>query len=316
VHALEGIRPGTAVALEATGSWYWVADEVEQAGLVPKLVHARKAKLMLGAINKTDRLDALGLLRLQKTGTLPTVWIPPGELRDQRDLPRVRAFLGKERTRLKNRIHAQLTKYGLGVSPYSDAFGVRGREELRRRIAQLPKHTRFVTEVLVEQLEVVQAQIERLEERIHREIAVSEEVRLLMTLPGVGRILGVVMALEIGEVRRFCGPEKLAAYAGVTPRVAASGGKVRYGRMRSDVNQYLKWAFVEAANVVALHARRRKVRHVDRLYLRVRTRRNHYKAVGAVARHLAEAAYYVLKRREPYREPRGSLSRSASAVPN
>ncbi|WP_447972738.1 hypothetical protein [Nitrospira sp. Kam-Ns4a] len=54
--------------------------------MLPQLVHARKAKLMMGMVNNTDKLDAHGLTRLQRTGTLPTVWIPPGVLRDQRDL--------------------------------------------------------------------------------------------------------------------------------------------------------------------------------------------------------------------------------------
>ena len=85
-------------------------DEIEAAGQIPQLVHARKAKLMLGMVNKTDKLDARGLNRLQRTGTLPTVWIPPGALRDQRDLPRTRMVLSRERTRLKNRIHATLAK--------------------------------------------------------------------------------------------------------------------------------------------------------------------------------------------------------------
>src|SRR5207302_1878707 len=49
--------PGTAVALEATGNWYWIVEEIEQAGLQPRLVHPRKAKLMMGLINKTDKLD-------------------------------------------------------------------------------------------------------------------------------------------------------------------------------------------------------------------------------------------------------------------
>jgi hypothetical protein len=67
------------VAVETIGNWYWIVDEIEAAGCVPKLVHARKAKLMMGEINKTDRLDVRGLNRLQQAGTLPTVWIPPGE---------------------------------------------------------------------------------------------------------------------------------------------------------------------------------------------------------------------------------------------
>ena len=78
---------GSPVALETIGNWYWIVDEIEAAGCLPRLVHARKATLMMGEINKTDRLDVRGLNRLQRHGTLPTVWIPPGELRDQRDLP-------------------------------------------------------------------------------------------------------------------------------------------------------------------------------------------------------------------------------------
>ena len=70
-------EPGSPVALETVGNWYWIVDEIEGAGCLPKLVHARKAKLMMGQINKTDKLDARGLNTLQRNGTLPTVWIPP-----------------------------------------------------------------------------------------------------------------------------------------------------------------------------------------------------------------------------------------------
>src|SRR5438128_10796217 len=84
---LGGGGRGSPVAVETIGNWYWIVDEIEAAGCLPKLVHARKAKLMMGEINKTDKLDARGLNRLQRNGTLPTVWIPPGEVRDQRDLP-------------------------------------------------------------------------------------------------------------------------------------------------------------------------------------------------------------------------------------
>ena len=80
---LASCEPGAPVAVETVGHWYWVVDEIEAAGCLPRLVHARKAKLMLGNLNKTDRLDARGLNLLQRTGTLPTVWIPPGGLRDQ-----------------------------------------------------------------------------------------------------------------------------------------------------------------------------------------------------------------------------------------
>ncbi|HYA85644.1 MAG TPA: transposase [Nitrospirota bacterium] len=123
-----------------------------------------------------------------------------------------------------------------------------------------------------------------------------------MTLPGVGMILVIVIAMEVGDVARFSGPDRLASYAGTVPQVKASGGKVFLGRVRTDVNRYLKWAYIEAANTIVLHHKRWNGRHVVGLYIRLREKRGHAKAVVAVARHLAEATYWILKKGEPYKE--------------
>jgi transposase len=300
---LSGCAPGSAVAVEATGNWYWIIDEIEQAGLRPLLVHPRKAKLMMGLINKTDRLDAQGLNRLQRNGTLPTVWIPPGPLRDLREITRTRLVLTSERTRLKNRISATLAKWGTPASECSDRFGQRGRAELEREILErLPEQTRWVSAQLLAQLDFVSRQVREIEERLKALVEITEAMQWLMTLPGVGEILGATIALEIGEVSRFPSAAHLASYAGTTPRVHASGGKVRYGPLRNDVNRYLKWAFAEAANSVAVNHRRHPERHASRLYQRVRVK-GHAKAVGAVARHLAESAFHVLHKKQAYRDP-------------
>ena len=294
---------GSPVAVETVGNWYWLVDEIEEAGMVPRLVHARKAKLMSGMINKTDKLDARGLNRLQRTGTLPTVWIPPAEVRDQRDLPRTRMVISRQRTRLKNRVHASLAKYAIPLLDVSDLFGVAGRESLARQLNLLPLHTRFATEQLLEQLEIVEDQLELFESRMRDVFAETPTLRRLMTLPGIGYVLGVVIMLEIGDVRRFPDAAHLAGYAGTTARVDASGGKVRFGRLRPDVNHYLKWAYLEAANVICMHQKHWSLRHVVRLYQRVSQRRGSPKALGAVARHLAEATYWMLTKEEPYKEP-------------
>ena len=70
---------GSPVAVETVGNWYWIVDEIEAAACTPKLVHARKAKLMMGMINKTDKLDARGLNRLQRNGapSLRIAFTPP-----------------------------------------------------------------------------------------------------------------------------------------------------------------------------------------------------------------------------------------------
>jgi transposase len=301
---LERCEQGSPVAVETIGNWYWIVDEIEAAGCVPKLVHARKAKLMMGEINKTDRLDVRGLNRLQQAGTLPTVWIPPGEWRDQRDLPRTRMVLVRQRTQLKNRIHATLAKYALHDLEVSDLFGVRGRGLLRQRLTLLPPHTAYATQQLLEQVEALDGRVREFEKRIQATFKPTPMIQQLLTLPGVGLTLAVVIALEVGDVTRFATAERLASYAGTTPRVHASGGKTRFGPSRPDVNRYLKWAFVEAANAVCLTRGRTAPRHVSRLYERVARRKGHAKAIGAVARHLAEATYWMLSNGEAYREPK------------
>lgn len=293
------------MALETTGNWYWIVDEIERAGCVPRLVHARKAKLMLGMINKTDKLDARGLNRLQRAGTLPAVWIPPRDLRDWRDLPRTRMVLVRQRTRLKNRMHAALAKYAVSLPHVTDLFGRQGTRWLQEHLdSQLPPQTAYATHRVLEQIETLDRQVAQLEERMRELFTPTPAFELLTTLPGVGFILGVVILLEVGDVRRFPRSAQLAAYAGTTPRVHASGGKIRYGPLRPDVNRYLKWAFVEAAHVICRRRARRPHRHVSQLYQRIAHRRGHQTAIGAVARHLAEATYWILTEGEPYREPR------------
>ena len=300
---LAGCEAGTWVAVEATGNWYWIVNEIEEAGLRPALVHPRKAKLMMGMVNKSDKLDVHGLNRLQRNGMLPTVWIPPRELRDMRELTRGRIALTRQRTRLKDVIRSILTKHGLQLTGYSDVFGVKARQGMDERVTQLPSETRFVVIIYLEQLDFITRQIASLEERLKALLKVTPDMERLTSLPGVAVILSATIALEVGDVARFPDAEHLASYAATTPRVHSSGGKTRYGRLRSDVNRHLKWAFAEAGNSVAVNHQRWPDRHVSRIYRRVRQRRGHAVAVGAVARHLAEATFYILAKKETYRDP-------------
>lgn len=296
---------GTPVALESIGNWYWIVDEIEQAGCQPLMAHAAKAKAMMGNVNKTDKLDARGLATLLRNGTLPTVWIAPGETRDERELPRTRMALSKIRVSLKNRIHATLAKYNLSIETDSDLFGKKGLQELQEVIQALPSETQKCIQQELELVEELNTQIRLLEERIRQRIPITPTMQLLKTLPGVGDVLSIVIASEIGSIDRFSSAEQLASYAGTTPTVKSSGGKTRYGHLPKQSNHYLKWAFTEAANVTARWRNHPnwKQKHVAQLYDRVRRRKEHSIAVGAVARHLAEASFWMLSRNQPYQEP-------------
>ena len=224
----------------------------------------------------------------------------------------MRMAMVKVRTLFKNRIHASLSKYAIQIKEVSDIFGAQGRKLMENRLSELPPQTRRSIEEQLKLLDQVKERIKECEKQIEEIIEETPAMRQLMTIPGVGPILAIVIAMEIGQIDRFPRAENLASYAGTVPRIKESGGKIRYGRVRPDVNRYLKWALIEAANVVVLNQNRWPESHVVQLYRRIKQRRGHGKAVVAVARHLAEATYWMLKRNEAYKEPKKSETVSST----
>jgi transposase len=260
---------------------------------------------MMGHVNKTDKLDADGITLLLFNGTLPIVWIPDPALRDERELPRTRMAIAKYRTAVKNRIHATLSKHAIHIEEESDIFSGKGLQALYQSLEGLPDESRRCVEEQLELLKDLQRHIDSLEQRMHEIMELTPSAVLIDSLPGVGEILAMVIDREIGDVGRFPSAENLASYAGLTPKVHSSGGKTYYGPMRKESHQSLKWAFVEAANVIVrtrFHPNWRH-KHVVHLYERTAQRKGHAIAVGAVARHLCEAAYWMLRKGETYQEP-------------
>lgn len=299
---LQTLPPGSEIALEATGHWYWIVDAMEQAGHHPHLANPFEAKRRMAKSNKTDALDARGLAILLRCGTLPESWIPPGELRDQRELLRTRMALRDLRTSLKHRIYAAIDRYGLHPEAISDLFGTKGREYLASVLPRLPAETSHMTAMQLQAIDQLEEKIEAIEQRISERLKSSPEMRLLRTIPGLGPILAPLVWLEIGDIERFPRAEHLASYAGLVPRIIASGGHVRHGGTCRNVNHYLKWAFVEAANI-AIHMKAHRHQHIGLLYQRLYPGKGHGRAAVAVARHLAEASYWVLRKRQSYRAP-------------
>ncbi len=299
---LRSLPPGSDIALEATGHWYWIVDAMEQAGHHPHLANPFEAKRRMAKSNKTDALDARGLAILLRCGTLPESWIPPGELRDQRELLRTRMALRDLRTSLKHRIYAAIDRYGLHPEAISDLFGTKGRQYLGSALKRLPPETSHMTAMQLDAIDQLEEKMEIVESRIAERLRMSPEIRLLRTVPGLGPVLAPLVWLEIGDVERFPRAEHLASYAGLVPRIIASGGHVRHGGTCRNVNHYLKWAFVEAANI-AIRMKAQRHQHIGVLYQRLCPVKGHGRAAVAVARHLAEASYWVLRKRQSYRAP-------------
>jgi transposase len=302
---LRGLPAGSGIALEAGGTYYWLVEEIERAGHQPHLAHPLDCRRRMGTKKKTDVIDATELGKMLRDGTLPEVWIPPAELRDIRELLRLRMFLTHSaRTRVKNRIKGVLAQYNLHPEQVQDVFTVSGRAELEGRWNELPAETRASVKQQLKLLDFLETQIEAAEKRLKERMQITPEAQLLDTMPCVGPILSMVMALEIGDVKRFPGAEHLASYAGTVPTVKSSGGRTRLGGISKEVNPTLKWAYIEAANLIVMGQRRLAGSHAVRLYQRISRTKKHAIAIVAVARHLAEASYWILTKREGYREPK------------
>jgi transposase len=202
-------------------------------------------------------------------------------------------------------MHSTLAKYALSLDTQSDIYAPKWRPQLMQLIRSLPDETQRCMEQELELLDLVQAHIQRLETRILERVRLTPTIQLIQSVPGPAEILSIVIERELGSIDRFPSAACLASYSGLVPKVKASGGKVHYGRMIKQANNYLKWAFIEAANVVVRlrHHPAWQSKYVVQIYERTRQRKGHSVAVGAVARYLAEATYWVLKKGEPYREP-------------
>ena len=223
---------------------------------------------------------------------------------DLRDLMRTRLSIRQQGSELKCRILAALRRYG--VRRYEDGkdlFADTRRVQLSVAISRLPQECRIATGEEWAMLRQLEEHIDALEERIRQRIASLGWVRLLKTLPGIGTILGSTIYLEIGEVSRFPDAAHLASYAGLVPTVHSSGGKCWQGPTPRSANHFLKWAFVEAANIISTRQKAWADKHVVQLYQRLKATKCHGKAVTAVARHLAESSWWILSKKQPYREP-------------
>jgi transposase len=319
---LQSLEAGSPVALEAGLNWMWMVEQIEKANLEPHLTNPLEAKKRIGGVNKFDSKDAAGLLTLLRSGTLPEVWIPRGAQRDLRGLMRSRLVIRRHVSGFKCRIHGVLTQYGLkplaeeeDEIEYRDWFTAKARLALLKAIDELPSATREGMRQEYLAMWELERHVKSQEAAIQARMGSLGWIRRLRTLPGVGLILGATIWTEIGDVQRFADAERLAAYAGLVPRTHSSGGKSWRGPTPRACNHYLKWAFVEAANVIAAQRRRMEAKHphVVRLYERVKgNTKMSGKAKVAVARHLAEACWWVLTRKQDYREPASAAVASSN----
>ncbi len=318
------------VAMEATGVYWKPVWAILEDAFDCLLCNARHVKQVPG--RKTDVSDASWLCQLLEAGLLERSFVPPKPIRMLRNLTRYRKALVGERQREANRLHKILEDTGIKLDCVAtDILGVSGRAmldalvqgtsdpevlselargKLRAKIPALgealvgrfeARHALIVSTMLAH-LDFLDEQVDLLSGAIEEQIApFAAAVELLCTIPGVQRRTAEAVLAEIGtDMSRFPSARHLASWAGQCPGNDRSAGRRRSGKTRHG-SKWLDTALTEAA----MAATRAKDVYLAAQYRRLRPRRGHGRALGAVKHSLLVACWHMLSTGELYREPGG-----------
>ena len=296
----EKVPQKTYAVLEATRNWPFMYDLLNEHVEKVDLVHAKGVRAIANAAVKTDQIDASTLAHLARMNYIPKAYAASKEMRDLRQLLRHREWMVNQRSKAKNRIHAVLAAYNL-VSPVTDLFGVAGREYLHEMMdKELRPSARQVVADHLALLDHLGERIRSLEKSISLNEKQDHSVNLLKSMPGVGRLIALIILAEVGDIRRFHSPKALCSWAGLTPRVHNSDAVVQHGHITKEGSRYLRTAMVRAATV-SCRVSPKWYRVHEHLALRCGRRA----ARVAVARRLLSVIYYMWKRDQPYQENYG-----------
>jgi transposase len=297
------LAPDDQVALEATGNALAIARLLAPHAARVVVATRNELRAITEAKVKTDRHDARTLARLLAAGLLRGCWLPDESTRALRRRLARRAQLVRQRTRAKNEVHAVLMRNLKGRPPMSDVFGRGGRAWLAE--LELPGDERQTVDGCLRQIDFVDAEIAILERAIAEHALGSQDIKRLMTVPGVSLMTAATFIAAVGEIQRFHSPRRLVGYLGLDPKVRQSGiAPARHGRISKQGASQVRQMLTEAAFVAVSTAGPMRA-----FYDRVRARRGSQIAIVAVARKLAVLFWHLLTREQDYAFARPSLTR-------
>ena len=285
--------PIDKVAMESSTSIVPIYRALREKGYTILVSHPKKTRLIAESRIKTDRVDSWAVTELARLNALPLSYVPPDDIAVLREKVRRRAFLVRMRTNLKVKIRAQLTING--IQPPSDRglFTSKGLEWLHS--LQLDSVESYLP--VISSLDI---QIGKLSKDLQAIAPQDEDVKLLMTIPGIGYYSALLVKSEIGNITRFPDGEKLCSYAGLVPSVSSSGGYTRHGSITKEGSRWLRWIMVEC-----VHTHLKYDTSITRSYHAIAERKGKSIAKVAAARRLLMCCYSVLRNRQPYRDPAG-----------
>lgn len=297
VEFLEPLKPQLqSMAVESTFNWYWLVDGLRKSGYAIDLANPAKIEQYSGLKHADDKDDAYHLAELQRLKILPKAHIYDPVLRPVRDLLRRRTNLVHQRTALL------ISFRSLYLRTTGQSLELNETKKLEpAEAAKLYDHpaNQLIAQVQTEHIQALAESIKKIEKAVlgcTREIPIHSR---LLTIPGIGRILGMTITMEVGDISRFKTDGDFASYCRTVDARRFSNGKQKGENNQKCGNKYLSWAFVEAANFA-----RRYDEHCRRWYDRKAAKTNKILATKALACKLAKAAWHVMAHPCNYDEKR------------
>lgn len=292
--AIERFREDIVVAVECIFTWYWIADLCAQQHIPFVLGHALYMKAIHGGKAKNDKIDAHKIAVLLRGGMIPMAYVYPQPMRSTRDLLRRRMHLTRKRAELL--AHIQNTNYQYNLPEIDEKISYKAnREGISERFPD--ESVKKSIELDLNLLDSYDQLLPRLEHQISL-IAKAHDADSyfrLRSIPGIGRILGLVILYEIHDIHRFPTVQDFVSYCRLVKSAKESAGK-RLGSSGKKIgNVHLKWAFSEAA-LLFLRRNPQARKYKEKL----QKKHGKAKSMTILAHKLARAAYYILKRKEVF----------------
>ena len=280
------------VAVESTYNWYWLVDGLQALGYPVVLGNPAAMEQYRGIKHAGDTHDAFFLAEQLRLKILPTGYIYEAKLRPVRDLLRRRLLLVHQRTALMLSFKSLYTRTTGQEMTLGELKALESKEA-----QQLYDHpaNQLIAGMQIKHIAHLSESIEKIEKAVLASARELPSYSKLTSLPGVGKILGMTITMEVGDIQRFVQAGHFASYCRTVAAQCISNGKKKAENNSKCGNKYLAWAFVEAANFA-----RRYDEHCRQWYDRKAAKTSKVIATKALACKLAKAAWHVMSQGSEY----------------
>jgi transposase len=296
LQAIQPYRPGLVVACECLFCWYWFADLCVEEDVPFVLGHALYMKAISGAKSKDDRIDSRKIAQLLRGGNLPIAYAYPKGMRETRDLLRRRMYLVRQRAEVIAHLVNTNSQYNLPPLGKKLIYAKNRLElEIPGRFTDASvRQSASVDLQLIDHLDQLIREVELFLERTVK-VDDADTFYRLRSIPGVGKILGLTLLYEIHAIARFADEGQFLSYARLVRPKKTSAGKVTGGGGGKIGNAHLKWAFSEAACLLA-----RESDQAKSFLARKQKQHGKAKALGILAARLGRAVYQMLRQKRAF----------------